>query len=64
MCIRDRTSTIESILMNEKYKGSAILQKKFTVDFLSKKMKVDVYNRQSVKCTAPAFRRSFHCMKL
>lgn len=36
-----QTSTIESILMNEKYKGSAILQKKFTVDFLSKKMKVD-----------------------
>ena len=35
------TSTIESILMNEKYKGSAILQKKFTVDFLSKKMKVN-----------------------
>ena len=27
------TSTIESILTNEKYKGSAILQKKFTVDF-------------------------------
>ena len=27
--------------MDEKYKGSAILQKKFTVDFLSKKMKVN-----------------------
>ena len=27
--------------MNEKYKGSALLQKKFTVDFLSKKMKVN-----------------------
>ena len=38
---RWQTSTIESILMNEKYKGSAILQKKFTVDFLSKKMKVN-----------------------
>ena len=36
-----QTSTIESILMDEKYKGSAILQKKFTVDFLSKKMKVN-----------------------
>lgn len=36
-----QTSTIESILMNEKYKGSAILQKKFTVDLLSKKMKVN-----------------------
>ena len=28
-------------VMNEKYKGSAIFQKKFTVDFLSKKMKVN-----------------------
>ena len=36
-----RTTTIESILTNEKYKGSAILQKKFTVDFLQKKMKVN-----------------------
>ncbi len=36
-----QTSTIESILTNEKYKGSAILQKKFTVDFLTKKMKVN-----------------------
>ncbi len=34
-------STFESILTNEKYKGCAILQKKFTVDFLSKKMKVN-----------------------
>ena len=39
--VRWQTSTIESILTNEKYKGSAILQKKFTVDFLSKKMKVN-----------------------
>lgn len=30
-------TTIESILKNEKYKGAAILQKKFTVDFLFKK---------------------------
>ncbi len=34
-------STIESILTNEKYKGSALLQKRFTVDFLSKKTKVN-----------------------
>ena len=33
--------TIESILTNEKYKGSALLQKKFTVDFLTKKQKVN-----------------------
>lgn len=32
-------STIESILTNEKYKGAALLQKSFTVDFLTKKMK-------------------------
>lgn len=31
--------TIDSILANEKYKGSALLQKKFTIDFLQKKMK-------------------------
>jgi DNA invertase Pin-like site-specific DNA recombinase len=35
------TSTVESILTNEKYKGCAILQKKFTVDFLTKTMKVN-----------------------
>lgn len=33
--------TVESILTNEKYKGSALLQKKYTVDFLQKKMKVN-----------------------
>lgn len=33
--------TVESILTNEKYKGDARLQKKFTVDFLQKKMKVN-----------------------
>jgi DNA invertase Pin-like site-specific DNA recombinase len=34
-------STILSILQNEKYKGDAILQKRFTVDFLTKKTKVN-----------------------
>jgi DNA invertase Pin-like site-specific DNA recombinase len=34
-------STVESILTNEKYKGSAILQKSFTVDFLTKKVKTN-----------------------
>lgn len=33
------TKTVESILTNEKYKGDALLQKSYTVDFLSKKMK-------------------------
>ena len=32
-------STIDSILRNEKYKGSALLQKRYTVDFLTKKVK-------------------------
>jgi DNA invertase Pin-like site-specific DNA recombinase len=30
-------TTVESILTNEKYKGAALLQKRFTVDFLTKK---------------------------
>ncbi len=32
-------STVDSILTNEKYKGDALLPKKFTIDFLEKKMK-------------------------
>ncbi|MDD7794788.1 recombinase family protein [Clostridium sp. 'White wine YQ'] len=36
-----QSSTIQSILTNEKYKGSAVLQKKYTVDFLTKTMKVN-----------------------
>lgn len=35
------SSTVESILTNEKYRGSALLQKVFTVDFLTKKHKVN-----------------------
>ena len=34
-----RGSTVFSILQNEKYKGDALLQKEFTVDFLQKKKK-------------------------
>lgn len=34
-------TTVESILTNEKYKGAALLQKRFTVDFLQKKMKIN-----------------------
>ena len=33
--------TVKSILTNEKYKGDALLQKCFTVDFLTKKQKVN-----------------------
>lgn len=36
-----RKSTVKSMLSNEKYKGAAILQKCFTVDFLTKKRKVN-----------------------
>lgn len=32
-----QATTIESILTNEKYKGSALLQKKFTTNFLTKR---------------------------
>lgn len=34
-------TTVTNILQNEKYKGDALLQKKFTVDFLEKKMKTN-----------------------
>ena len=34
-----RPETVKSILSNEKYKGDALLQKSFTVDFLTKTMK-------------------------
>ncbi len=33
--------TVKSILTNEKYKGDALLQKVYTIDFLSKKKKVN-----------------------
>lgn len=36
-----RDSTVNSILSNEKYKGSAKLQKSFTYDFLEKKKKIN-----------------------
>lgn len=38
-CEKWRANTVRSILMNEKYKGDALLQKKFTVDFLTKESK-------------------------
>ena len=34
-------STVQSILKNEKYAGNAVLQKRFTVDFLTKTSKVN-----------------------
>ena len=36
-----QVATVKSILSNEKYKGEALLQKGFTVDFLTKKRKVN-----------------------
>lgn len=36
-----QSSTVSNILQNEKYKGDAMLQKTFTVDFLTKKKKVN-----------------------
>ena len=43
MCVTIGLSNIQvrSILSNEKYKGDALLQKTFTTDFLTKKMKVN-----------------------
>lgn len=38
---RWRSSTVASILTNEKYKGDALLQKRFTVDFLTKELRVN-----------------------
>lgn len=40
-CTIWKTTTVEHILKNEKYKGCALLQKSFTVDFLTKKTKVN-----------------------
>lgn len=36
-----RTTTVKSILTNEKYHGNAILQKRYTVDYLTKKTKAN-----------------------
>lgn len=36
-----RSTTVSSILQNEKYRGSAMLQKSFTTDFLTKKKKAN-----------------------
>lgn len=36
-----RSSTVASILTNEKYKGDALLQKRFTVDFLTKELRIN-----------------------
>lgn len=36
-----RTQTVQNILKNEKYKGDALLQKTFTVDYLEKKLKIN-----------------------
>ena len=36
-----RSSTIASILTNEKYKGDALLQKRFTANFLTKELRIN-----------------------
>ena len=53
---RWQPSTVESILTNEKYKGDAILQKTFCVDFLTKKMKPNKGElpQYYVECSHPA----------
>ena len=51
-----QTQTVNSILTNEKYKGSALLQKTYTVDFLTKTMKVNEGEvpQYYVECSHPA----------
>lgn len=44
-------STVNSMLRNEKYKGDAILQKTYTVDFLSKKVRKNTGERDSYLVT-------------
>ena len=66
-----QTATILSILTNEKYKGDALLQKTFTVDFLQKKKKVNkgevpqyyVENSHPAIVTAEVFDLVQHEMK-
>jgi DNA invertase Pin-like site-specific DNA recombinase len=63
--------TVESILTNEKYKGDALLQKNFTVDFLTKKMKTNegevpqyyVENSHSAIISSEVFELVQHEMK-
>lgn len=45
-----RPNTVRSILMNEKYKGDALLQKKFTVDFLTKKVRETKGKYRNIMC--------------
>lgn len=54
--VKWQSTTIESILTNEKYRGDALLQKSFCVDFLTKKMKKNEGEVQSfyVKDSHPA----------
>ena len=51
-----QSQTINSILTNEKYKGSALLQKTYTVDFLTKTTKVNEGEvpQYYVECSHPA----------
>ena len=68
---RWQDSTVKSILTNEKYKGDALLQKTFTVDFLQKKKKVNkgevpqyyVENSHPAIVTAEVFDLVQHEMK-
>lgn len=51
-----QSRVLESILTNEKYKGSALLQKSYTVDFLTKTKKVNEGEvpQYYVECSHPA----------
>ncbi len=64
--IKWSVSTVLSILQNEKYKGDAILQKTFTVDFLTKTTKVNEGEipQYYVENSHPVFFESIFCRKL
>ena len=52
-------STVQSILKNEKYAGNSILQKRFTVDFLTKPPRQTRAKCRSISLRT-RIRRSFH----
>ncbi|MGF6376530.1 hypothetical protein M2140_001607 [Clostridiales Family XIII bacterium PM5-7] len=59
------TSTIKKILTNEKYMGDALLQKTYTVDFLSKsesRITALCHNIISKITTPPLFRKTCICL--
>ena len=51
-------ATVRRMLSNEKYKGDMLLQKQFTVDFLTKKVKKNEANCHNIMCLTTTSRLS------